>query len=76
MDALQSYGNDTACPSCVHVDPGRLDFHIDPGRPRMNTSILRYISRRTNRGRFWRHTARYSFQLLAPDVATNSGIRC
>lgn len=35
MDALQSYGNNTACTSCVHVDPERLDFHIDPSLPRM-----------------------------------------
>lgn len=40
MGALQSYGNNTACPSCVHVDPERLDLHIDPSLPRMHASIL------------------------------------
>jgi hypothetical protein len=40
MGALQSYGNNTACPHCVHVDPERLDLHIDPRLPRMRASML------------------------------------
>ena len=40
MGVLQSYGNNTACPSCVHVDPERLDLHIDPSLPRMHPSML------------------------------------
>jgi hypothetical protein len=40
MGALQSYGNNTACPSCVHVDPERLDLHIDPRLPRMHACML------------------------------------
>lgn len=44
MGALQSYGNNTACPSCVHVDPERLDLHIDPSLPRIHTSMLAYYA--------------------------------
>lgn len=44
MGALQSYGNDTACSSCVHVDPERLDLHIDPSLPRMHASMLAYYA--------------------------------
>lgn len=44
MGVLQSYGNNTACPSCVHVDPERLDLHIDPSLPRMHASMLAYYA--------------------------------
>jgi hypothetical protein len=40
MGALQSYGNNTACPNCVHADPERLDLHNDPRLPRMHASML------------------------------------
>ena len=75
MGALQSYGNNTACPSCVHVDPERLDLHIDPSLPRMHASMLRDLPRRVNYGRFWRHTACDSLQLLKLDITTNLRLR-
>jgi hypothetical protein len=75
MDVLQSYGNNSACPSCVQLDPERLDLHIGPSHPRMH-SMLRDLSRRIKHSRFWRHTARGSFQLPEIEITTNLGLHC
>lgn len=75
--ALQSYGNNTACPNCVHVDPERLDLHIAPRLPRMHASMLACYTTchaGANRSRLWRHTARGSFYLLEIDIATKLGL--